>query len=111
MEEELQLPPPIGPFFRFADENAWLTAARAAGFMTTVTDEEGNETEQLKAYTHDYALDVIGSITVGGEWDEEGNVITEPTVLDGWHVNYRGEVPDEWLQYAVSPEQPVRVWA
>ena len=113
MEEELPIetPPTPGPFFRFADENAWLTAARAAGFMTTVTDEEGNETEQLKAYTHNYAIDVIGSITVGGEWDEEGNVITEPTVLDGWHVNYRGEVPDEWLQYAVSPEQPVRVWA
>jgi hypothetical protein len=34
MEEELliETPPTPGPFFRFADENAWLTAARAAGF-------------------------------------------------------------------------------
>ena len=118
MEEELliETPPTPGPFFRFADENAWLTAARAAGFTANVPvyDEEGNETgteEKVIQYTHNYALDVVGSITVGGEWDEDGNVITEPTVLDGWHINYRGEVPDEWLQYAVSPEQPVRVWA
>jgi len=32
-------------------------------------------------------------------------------VLDGWHVNYRGELPDGWDAYAVWPEQPVRVWA
>ena len=111
MEEELQLPPPIGPFFRFPDENAWLTAARAAGFMTTVTDEEGNETEKLKAYTHHYAIDVVGFITRGGEWDEEGNVITEPETLDGFHVNYAGELPEGWEQYAVYPNNPTRKWA
>jgi len=32
-------------------------------------------------------------------------------VLEGWHVNYRGEVPDGWLPYVVTPETPVRVWA
>ena len=47
MEEEIIESPPVpGPFFRFADEAAWLTAARAAGFMSTVPtyDEEGKET-------------------------------------------------------------------
>jgi hypothetical protein len=113
MEEELliETPPTPGPFFRFADENAWLTAARAAGFMTTVTDEEGNETEQLKAYTHNYAIDVIGTITRGGEWDDEGNVITPPETLDGWHLNYQGELPEGWEEFAVYPAAPVRVWA
>jgi hypothetical protein len=61
--------------------------------------------------SHSHALDVIGTITRGGEWDEDGNVITEPTVLDGWHVNLRGNVPDGWDVYAVWPERPVRVWA
>jgi hypothetical protein len=102
-----QEPAPIGPFFRFPDEATWLTAARDAGFM--VADEEG--VEQLAAYTKDRAIDVVGTITRGGEWDEDGNEITAPTVLDGWHVNYRGEVPDGWLQYAVEPQNPVRVWA
>ena len=117
MEEEIiEIPPVPGPFFRFADEAAWLTAARAAGFMSTVPvyDEEGAETgteEVLAAYTADRAIDVIGIITRGGEWDEEGNVIVTPTTLDGWHVNYQGSLPEGWEQYAVTPQQPVRVWA
>ena len=113
MEEELliETPPTPGPFFRFADENVWLTAARVAGFMTTVTDEEGNETEQLKAYTHNYAIDVVGSITRGGEWDDEGNVITEPETLDGFHVNYVGELPEGWEAFEVTPNSPYRVFA
>lgn len=112
MEEKiLDVPPTPGPFFRFADEAAWLTAARTAGFITTVTDEDGNETEQLAAYTKDRAIDVVGIITRGGEWDEEGNEITAPTVLSGWHINYQGELPEGWEQYEVMPQQPVRVWA
>ena len=109
LEESTVLP--NGPFFRFADETAWLDAARTAGFMTIVADEDGNETEQLAAYTKDYAIDVIGTITRGGEWDEDGSVITPPETLDGFHVNYQGELPDGWEQYVVRPQAPVRVWA
>ena len=36
-------------FFRFADEAAWITAAKAAGFYVTVADEEGVESEVLQA--------------------------------------------------------------
>ena len=71
MEEEIIESPPAvpGPFFRFADEAAWLTAARAAGFMSTVPtyDEEGEETgteEVLAAYTADRAIDVRRTTTV-----------------------------------------------
>ena len=74
-------------FLRFPDESAWLTAAATeAGFITDDT---------LLAYTHDRAIDVVGTIPE----------------LDGWHVNFAGNLPDGWEQYAVSPEQPVRVWA
>ena len=105
MEEEFT--PIPGPFFRFADEAAWLTAARAAGFMGT--DEEGNEI--LVQYTHDRAIDVIGTITEGGEWDNEGNEIVAPTVLSGWHVNYLGDLPTGWESYEVTPSTPYRVFA
>ena len=54
---------------------------------------------------------MIGQISRGGEWDDEGNVITPPEVLDGWHLNYVGNLPDGWEQYAVRPKNPVRVWA
>lgn len=105
MEEEFT--PTPGPFFKFTDEAAWLTAARAAGFMGT--DEEGNEI--LIKYTHNRAIDVIGTITEGGEWDDDGNVITEPTALDGWHVNYLGDLPTGWESYEVTPSTPYRVFA
>ncbi len=90
-------------FIRFPDAETGTAALQAAGLLT----EDG---EYITA-SHNHALDVIGIISRGGEWDEEGNVITPPTVLDGWHVNYVGEVPEGWEQYAVSPEQPVRVFA
>ncbi len=105
MEEEFT--PIPGPFFKFTDEAAWLTAARAAGFMGT--DEEGNEI--LIKYTHNRAIDVIGTITEGGEWDEDGNEIVAPTVLSGWHVNYLGDLPTGWESYEVTPSTPYRVFA
>ena len=110
-EELIESPPVPGPFFRFTDEAAWLTAARDAGFMVTVTDDEGNETEQLQAYTANRAIDVVGTITEGGEWDEDGNEVVAPTVLPGWHVNYLGDLPTGWEQFEVTPTTPSRVFA
>ena len=90
-------------FLRFPDADAWTAAAADAGFMADNT---------LVAYTHDRAIDVVGTITRGGEYDPEtGDVIVAPTVLDGWHVNYAGELPEGWEKYVVSPERPVRVFA
>jgi len=90
-------------FLRFPDADTWLVAATEAGFIVDDT---------LVAYTHTHAIDVVGTISIGGTYDPEtGDVITPPTVLDGWHVNYQGDLPDDWEQYVVSPEQPVRVWA
>jgi len=106
MTEEL-LTPPTPTFFRFPDEATGMEAIKAAGFA--VMDEDG--IVRLITASHSHCLDVIGAIQRGGEWDDEGNVITPPEVLDGWHLNYRGAVPDGWDAYAVWPEQPVRVWA
>ena len=96
-------------FLRFPDESAWTAAATEAGFFSE-PDEDGNTT--LAAYTNDRAIDVVGVITRGGEYDmETGEVIIAPTVLDGWHVNYQGALPEDWEQYAVHPQNPARVWA
>lgn len=116
-EELIEIPPVPGPFFRFTDEEAWLTAARAAGFMVTVPvyDENGESTseteEKLNAYTHNHAIDVVGKITVGGEWDIDGNEIEAPTTLDGFHINYLGDLPEGWEAFEVTPESPYRVFA
>jgi hypothetical protein len=90
-------------FLRFPDADAWLTAATDAGFMVDDT---------LVAYTHDRAIDVVGTITRGGEYDPEtGDVIVAPTVLAGFHVNYSGTLPRKWDAFLVTPEQPYRVFA
>ena len=90
-------------FLRFPDESAWTVAATEAGLLIDDT---------LLAYTHDRAIDVVGVITRGGEYDPEtGDVIVAPTVLDGWHVNFQGELPDGWDELMVEPANPVRVWA
>jgi hypothetical protein len=90
-------------YLRFADASAWAAAAAGAGFITDDT---------LAAYTHDYAIDVIGAISRGGEYDPEtGEVIVAPEVLPGFHVNYIGTLPSEWEKFLVTPEQPYRVFA
>ena len=96
-------------FLRFTDESAWTEAATDAGFFSE-PDEDGNTT--LAAYTHDHAIDVVGTITRGGEYDPEtGDVIVASTVLDGWHVNFAGTLPDGWDEFLVEPANPYRVFA
>jgi hypothetical protein len=91
-------------YIRFPDEATGMAALDAAGLLT----EDG---APITA-SHAHALDVIGPISIGGEYDPEtGDELVPPTPLDGWHVNYIGELPDGWDTYVVSPEQPVRVFA
>ena len=105
MEDELQ---PIGPFFRFPDEETgWQKLAEAG--LTTISEDD-KLTPVTASHTH--ALDVIGPIYHGGSYDlETGDVIEPPVLLEGWHINYLGPLPDGWEQYAVHPKQPKRVFA
>lgn len=72
-------------FLRFPDADAWTAAASEAGFMADDT---------LVAYTHDRAIDVVGTIAD----------------MAGFHVNYSGVLPSEWEEFLVAPEQPYRVF-
>jgi hypothetical protein len=95
-------------YLRFPDEPTGMAALEGAGFTTT--DEDGNTVVITASHTH--AIDVVGLIHIGGEYDpESGEVITPPTLLEGWHVNFRGDLPAGWDSYVVSPEHPVRVFA
>jgi hypothetical protein len=79
--------------------------------VPTAWDEEGEPTEWEPK--PNYAnIDTIGIIYEGGEWDAEGNVITEPVALQGWHVNVRvvDEDPTPLEEFAVIPTTPRRVW-
>ena len=80
--------------------------------VPTKWDDEGEPTEWYEQ--PNYAnIDTIGVIYEGGEWDAEGNVITEPAALQGWHVNVRvvaGEDAEALEAYAVTVLSPMRVW-
>jgi hypothetical protein len=80
--------------------------------VPTAWDDEGEPTEWEPK--PNYAnIDTIGIIYEGGEWDAEGNVITEPVALQGWHVNVRvvaGEDGEPLQQFSVIPQSPRRVW-
>lgn len=73
-----------------------------------------NDIEAVEGYeVANYAnIDTIGIIYEGGEWDAEGNVITEPVALDGWHVNVRvvDEDAEPLMPYSIVPTTPRRVW-
>jgi hypothetical protein len=101
MTDEI-LTPPTPTFFRFPNEEEGMAALQAAGLLT-------DDGEFITA-SHHHALDVIGTIIRGGEWDDEGNAITPPETLDGWHVNYQGELPEGWEAFAVFPNSPYRVF-
>jgi hypothetical protein len=89
--------------YRFNSQNQFRTLAAAEGLLTA--DDE------LITASHTHAIDEIGIITEGGTYDAEGNVITPPIVISGWHVNYAGEPPEAWDEYLVTPQHPARVWA
>lgn len=94
--------------YKFESKEHFRSLAAAEGLITT--DEDGNE--HLTTCTHDFAIDEVGIISRGGEWDPEtGEVITPPTVLDGWHINTLGLSPKSWDQYLCIVNHPSRVFA
>ena len=56
---------------------------------------------------------IIGKIVdTSGTYDEEGNQLTAPTYIAGWHVNTTSKVA-EWADYLCDPQPstPMRVYA
>jgi hypothetical protein len=88
--------------YRFNSRNQFRTLAAAEGLITA--DNE------LITASHTFAIDEIGTITEGGTYDAEGNVITPPTPLTGWHVNYAGDPPEAWDQHLVIVNTASRVF-
>ena len=97
-------------YLRFPDEASWREAAEEAGILTQVDGED-----QWMFYTHDWAVDVIGPIFEGGEWNPEtGEQIVAPTQIPGYHVNVKWlkEVPATRAVAATitKPNTPHRIF-
>ena len=89
-------------YFKFPDESTFIGLAEAEGLV----DAEGALV--ISSATH--AIDVVGTITQGGTYDENGEVITTPEVLPGYHVNTQGISSESWESYRVIVNTPVRIF-
>jgi hypothetical protein len=87
--------------FRFNSRNQFRTLAAAEGL---VVDNE------LITASHTHSLDEIGTLYEGGTYDAEGEVITPPVALPGWHVNYAGDPPEAWDQHLVIVNSASRIF-
>lgn len=76
-------------YLKFPDEETARNALDAAGFVA-----DG----QVIAASHTHAIDVVGEIVRDGE------------IFTGWHINYIGNLPQEWEQYVVNPKNPARMF-
>ena len=110
-------------YLRFACEEDWNQAALTLGVAKITPRLVEEETEDSPAvyedywtwsyYTHEHSCDVVGTIyNDDGVYDEEtGEVISEPTVMEGFHVNFIGELPQELQANLVTPASPHRKFA
>ncbi len=92
-------------YLRFTDEAEFLFE-----FDAYIDDEHGLVTSGVG-----YDFDVIGIIykpTDEVQVDDEGNEYPIMEPVDGWHVNWLGELPESLQLYALEePNNPVRVFA
>lgn len=88
--------------YRFESEGQFLALAAAEGLI--------NDDDELITASHTHSIDVIGTIYEGGTYDEEGEVITPPVALDGWHVNTAGIAPESFDAYLMVVNSPARIF-
>ena len=88
--------------YKFPDRATFITLATAEGLVS----QDGT----LITASHNYAIDEIGPITKGGQWDASGNVVIAPTVITGHHVNVVGIAPEAWDQYLVVVNSASRIF-
>jgi hypothetical protein len=95
-------------YLRFPSQDVWKQAATAVGVLSVVDGEE-----QWFYYTHDWAVDDVGVIyNDDGVYDPDtGDVITPPTPMDGWHVNFKSDKDIDWSGFPVHPQTPYRKFA
>ena len=101
-------------YLKFTDEAEAKSVLYRIEGAVEADPEMGIEAQEGYEVANYRNIDTIGVMYTGGEWDAEGNVVTPPTELAGWHVNVRlvGDESDETLlPFVVTPLTPQRVWA
>jgi hypothetical protein len=108
-------------FLKFASkEEALQVFSTIPDHTYTPYDPETNQSHnslEITTQTETFAIDVVGILYEDdGVYDDEGNMITPPTQIQGYHYNYRliyGNKPEiplpvELEPYLVTPQNPQR---
>ena len=116
-------------YLRFPSQEVWEQTAAAVGVRVNdpiLVEEESVDPDtndiipavyednwSWNYYTHDWAVDDVGVIyNDDGVYSDDGEVITPPTPMDGWHVNYKAAtLPSDLEAYVVTPNSPHRKFA
>lgn len=100
-------------YLKFSTQEEAFQALKEAGY--TSQDEEGKEF--VISATHDYCVDLVGTITEGGRWEYQGEefvTVEEPITLDGYHVNVRilrGDIAECLRPFVIdNPRSPYRIF-
>ena len=98
-------------FFKFDDEATAKAVLQPEGYY--IDQEVDTETKQVspgyyKTADLGWALDVVGTIYEQGTYDEDGNELTPPTPIPGFHINFAGPYADGLEKYRIEPKTPYR---
>lgn len=100
-------------YLKFSSEDQAFSELKKAGYTAVGIDGE----EFVISATHEYCIDLVGTITKGGKWEyvgEELVTIEEPIVVDGYHVNIRmlkGDASSNLNPFIINgPKTPYRIF-
>ena len=113
--------PLIGNFYlRFPDEATFRRDIRSTDFWQANVEMEDAgpdagmvpvevDSGVLVMANMGHAFDILGTLVVPRR-DADGGIVPDggSETLGGYHVNFSGILPDEWVQYVVEPDNPVR---
>lgn len=100
-------------WIKAADQDSWLTQARAAGIIMDIPNIDG---VVVTVPITGVNIDEIGTIYTLGEYtynpDGSINVIVAPVAIPGYHVNIRTSIPINTSELSIidKPNYPYRVW-
>jgi hypothetical protein len=69
------------------------------------TDKQQAE-NALKDITSEATVHVGKIVDIEGTYDDDGNEVTPPTFIDGWHVDIMIKENIDFGQYEVTPTNP-----
>ena len=83
--------------------------------MNIALSDYYDDEDNFLSGNHEYTFDIVGLIyraTEETETDEEGNEYPVMEAIEGWHVNYLGDLPEALVSYELEePSTPARVFA